>query len=256
MKRDDKSVDVIIFSGQSNMQGSTAQPGTSSAQNCLEYKYLTDEFVLLQDPVGEDIGEDLLRAPAEGCGSLVPAFCKVYEKKKRRVVAMHCAKGNTRIDEWEQGTPRYNAMMEKCKKGIERTREQFTIENIYFVWLQGESDALAKNTEEGYLAALVALKNALKLDLGIQKFGIIKVGYFAEYAYWVPDANKVNDEIIMRAQERAPKEDADFVILTKICAKLSVKNKHLNPKEYGPHYNNHALDIIGTRAGRSFARMK
>lgn len=248
-------MDIIIFSGQSNMQGSTNEIGSAYAQGCLEYKFLTDEFVEVQDPVGEDIGNDLLRSPAKGCGTLVPSFCKAYAKNNGSVIAMHCAKGNTSISEWLSGTERYNALSEKCKRGIARAREKFEVGKIYFVWLQGESDALNKNSEDSYLSSLILLKNSLKKDLGIDKFGIIKVGYFAEYAPWKPSANKIDDENIMRAQERAAQEDEDFIILTDICAELSVKIECLNPKEYGPHYNNNALEIIGKEAGETLAKL-
>ena len=249
-------MDVIIFSGQSNMQGSTGQAGRSRAENCLEYKFLSDEFVSVVDPVGEDIGEDLFCAPTAGCGTLVPSFCKCYAKKKGGVIAIHCAKGNTAIAEWGPKTERYKALVRKVKRGITRARENFEIGKVYFVWLQGESDALIKNTESSYLNSLIDLKIALKKDLEIDKFGIIKVGYFAEYAPWKPNSTKLDDENIMRAQERAAKEDDDFVILTNICSKLSVKAKFLNPNEHGPHYNNRALEIIGKRAGRALSKIK
>ena len=249
-------MDIIIFSGQSNMQGSTNEPGCSKALNCLEYKFLIDEFVKVQDPVGEDIGDGILLAPANGCGSLVPAFCTAYSKKKGDVIAMHCARGGTAIAEWKVGTTRYNTLIEKCKRGIAKAKENFDIGKIYFVWLQGESDAVCGNSEEYYLSALIELKDNLKKDLEIDKFGIIQVGYFAEYAPWKHDTTKIDDENIMRAQERAAKEDKDFVMLTDICAELSVKNEYLNPKEHGPHYNNRALDIIGEKAGSALAELK
>jgi len=59
----------------------------------------------------------------------------------------------------------------------------------------------------------------------------------------------------MRAQERATKVDQDFIMLTEICAKLSVKERCLNPKEHGPHYNNKALDKIGKSAGKTLAKL-
>ena len=248
-------MDVIIFSGQSNMQGSTAQKGTETAKGCLEYKYLTDALVDLVDPVGENI-EDLLLPPHEGCGSLVPAFCRAYAKRRGSVVAIHCARGNTCIKEWEEGCERYNLLIKKAKSGIEKVKQNYGLGKVYFVWLQGESDALQKNSEDGYLTALINLKNAVKKELGINKFGIIKVGYFAEYAPWVKDAGIKDDETIMRAQERAVREDEDFVMLTEICAKLSVKEKCLNPKEHGPHYNNKALSLIGRKAGKALAKIK
>lgn len=248
-------MDVIIFSGQSNMQGSSGQLGESVAENCFEYKYLTDEFVCVKDPVGENIGEALLRASANGGGSLVPAFCKAYSKKKGSVVAIHCAKGGTTISEWGNETERYKALVEKAKRGIARTQENFGLGKVFFVWLQGESDAVMKNTEQGYLTALRSLKDSLKKDLNIDKFCIIKVGYFAEYAPWQKTANKEDDRVIMRAQERATEEE-DFIVLTDICAKLSVKQKYLNPKENGPHYNNKGLNIIGKKAGKTLAEIK
>lgn len=131
-------MDVIIFSGQSNMQGSTGQEGCSKAKNCLEYKFLTDEFVEVKDPVGENIGEDLLCGPVLGCGSLVPSFCKAYAKKKGSVIVIHCAKGNTTIADWGSGTERYKALVRKAKRGIMRARENFGTGKVYFVWLQGE----------------------------------------------------------------------------------------------------------------------
>lgn len=246
--------DLIIFSGQSNMQGSTGQIGYLEAKGCFEYKYLIDDFVALKDPVGEDIGNGLFCAPVNGCGSLVPAFCKACRKKKSGVVGVHCAKGNTSISEWLPGTERYDLLIKKAQRAIYKTNEKFGLGKKFFVWLQGESDALLKTTEEVYIASLIQLKNALKSDLAIDKFCIIKVGYFAEYATWVPLANKTDDETIMRAQERVAEIDDDFVVLTNICSKLSVKSKFLNPKEYGPHYNNRALKIIGKEAGISLAK--
>lgn len=248
-------MDVIIFSGQSNMQGATGEAGSSAAQNCLEYKFLTDSFVPVQDPVGEDIGEDTFRAPLDGGGSLVPAFCKAYSEKKGPALAIHCAKGSTTIAEWKPGSARYQTLLKKCRQGIAKAREQYEIGKVYFVWLQGESDALIKTSEEAYLSALVELKNALKEDLGIDKFGIIEIGYFSEFARWQNTANRSDDEAIMRAQERAEKEDRDFVFLTDICKRLSLDRAYLNPKESAPHYNNRGMDLIGEEAGKTFANL-
>ena len=74
-------MDVILFAGQSNMQGQTEScPDMSPVEHALEYRFLTNTLVPLRHPVGENIG-DLLRAAAYGNGSLVPAFCKAYVQK-------------------------------------------------------------------------------------------------------------------------------------------------------------------------------
>ena len=249
-----EQIDIIIFSGQSNMQGASGEISTAIAPTCFEYRYLTDELVVLKDPVGEEIGDSYLLP--NGSGTLVPAFCDAYAKRKNKVVALHCARGSTNISEWAVGTNRYNALIEKSRKGIAKAKEKFCVGKIYFVWLQGESDALLKKSEEYYLSALIALKNGLKKDLGIDKFGIIKVGYFAEYADWAPNANRYDDEVIMRAQDKAPKVDNDFIMLTDICTMLSEKSEYLNPNEFGPHYNDRALNLIGEYAAKTLAEYK
>ena len=113
------------------------------------------------------------------------------------------------------------------------------VDRVFYVWLQGESDAILGVSEEEYLKKLIEYKNALKKDCRIEKFGIIRVGYFAGDAA---------DEVIMNAQERAVKEDSDFLMLTRITAQLSKDPKFLNPEAAG-HYNNEGLALIGKEAG-------
>ena len=79
-------MDVIIFGGQSNMQGQTeAMPKDNEPiANALEYKYNKNQFLPLVHPVGEYIGGWLLPPCEDGGGSLVPAFCKSYTEKTGR----------------------------------------------------------------------------------------------------------------------------------------------------------------------------
>ena len=50
-------MDIIIFGGQSNMQGQTEglPQENEPVAGALEYRYLTDECIPLQHPVGEDV---------------------------------------------------------------------------------------------------------------------------------------------------------------------------------------------------------
>ena len=139
---------------------------------------------------------------------------------------------------------------------MQKAHETERVENVFYVWLQGESDALIQTTEEEYLGRLIAYKNDLKKDVGIQKFGIIKVGYFATTAVWLKDDVAVRetwDEAIQRAQERAVQTDGDFIMLTDICATMSRQVEYINPQACG-HYTNAGLERIGNVAGKSLAR--
>lgn len=246
-------MDVLIFSGQSNMQGSTGSfPEEPAVAHALEYKFLTDELTALCHPVGEFIGDGLLKGAALGNGSLVPYFCARYtERTGREAVAIHVAKGNTEIAEWMRGTPRFDAMIEKVRAGLAKVRASYPVDRVFFIWLQGESDALEQTGTEKYLERLTEFKNDVKRQIPIEKFFLIKVGHFSEFADWNPHPVKEkrkNDREIMRAQELAPKRDPDFHILTRVCTRLSLKKKYLNDKEFGPHYNNAGMKIVGTRA--------
>lgn len=254
-------MDILIFSGQSNMQGSTGEKCTEpQVDGAFEYKYLTNELTPLRNPVGEDVNDDVLARSALGNGSLVPFFCKEYIRlTKKQVTAIHVAKGNTTLDSWLNGTERFDLATKKILCGIEKVRENFPVEKIYFIWLQGESDAIKRTGTAAYEKMLVEFKNALKERISFDKFAIIRQGYFSEFADWVDgsaEEKRKDDEEIMNAFELAAEEDDDFLVLTRICAELSRQQKWLNPKEFGPHYNNAAMKIIGTDAGKNLAEYR
>lgn len=243
-------MDILIFSGQSNMQGQTeSNPNDKIVNNAKEYKLLTDSLVDLKNPVGEDIG-DLLLSSHLGNGSLIPYFVKSYvDKTNHEVIAVHASKGATIVEQFLKSSPigvdRYNKLVEKVKGAFKKAN---SIEHIYFIWLQGESDAINKTTYDTYIKQMIELKNDLKEDLGIEKFAIIEVGYFG----YIVHGNYDYDEIIMKAQEDLPNIDKDFVILTDICKKLSLDDEYINPDAAG-HYNNKAMRIIGETAGKRLA---
>ncbi len=242
-------MDVLIFGGQSNMQGQTESlPPGEPVAGAFEYRHREGMLVPLAHPVGEDFG-DLLLGAHEGHGSLLPAFCRAYrEVCKEMVVAIHAAKGATTLADWAPSGKRYAFACEKIRAGLRAAAEREEIRKVFYIWLQGESDALAGTGETAYLSMLAAYKNALLRDLPIDRFAIIRVGYFT--------AEPARDLAVMLAQERAANEDADFLMLTRVCAELSRDAAFLNPLAAG-HYNNAGMEEIGSAAGRAlgeFAR--
>lgn len=127
-------------------------------------------------------------------------------------------------------------IVKKTKAAVLKAKN---VENIYFVWLQGESDSCNSLTKEDYEKSITELKNSLKEDLGIKKFGIIRVGYFA--------GDKRDDEII-NAQEAVCQKDDDFVMLTRLTSELELTKKYMNPYAKG-HFSARGLELIGEVAG-------
>ena len=255
--------DVLIFGGQSNMQGQTGSfpRYNKPVEGALEYRMLTDSLIPVQHPIGEVIEGGLLLAASGNNGSMVPACCREYVKRtKKNVLAIHVARGNTAIAEWDDETRRYQLAVEKIQGGLKKIQDEgHTIGKIYYLWLQGESDAINGTTVDDYEAMLIDLKNNLKRDAGIHKFGIIKVGYFNRHrskalANLTVQQRATYDENIMQAQENAALHDEDVVMLTRICPELSLDPKNINPQAQG-HYNNRTQTVIGKAAAAALAKL-
>lgn len=237
-------MDLLIFGGQSNMEGQTSgvPEDLRPVAGAMEYRLKSHAYVPLQHPVGEDF-EPYLGGACFGLGNMVPDFVDVYRKyRKVLVAAVHAAQGATNIDQWERGGAIYGQAKAKIDDCL-HTCQPEPIERRYYIWLQGESDAIRGLSEDEYLEKLIAYKNALKEDFQIDKFGIIRVGYFCYDTPW-------KDEAIMRAQERACTIDQDFLMLTRITAKLAYDKRYLNPQASG-HYDNSGLAVIAAEAART-----
>ena len=251
-------MDVIIFSGQSNMQGqSECLSECNIVKNAYEYRYLTDEAVPLKNPVGESITYEWKRgydptpetephgwlathvtgSACYGHTNLVPAFCRTWtELTGRETLAVHVAKGSTVIANWLPGSPGYEIIRQKSRRAIQKVHS----DRIVFVWLQGESDALAGTTKEAYKNSLRTLCDALKRDVGIDLFGIIRVGRFA---------NDDRDLEILAAQDEVCREYEDFAMLTDIATTLNTQSEYMHPRIKG-HYSAKGLEALGEAAAR------
>lgn len=263
--------DIIIFGGQSNMQGETECLSENEAvENALEYKFCRNVFEPLKNPVGEAITilykeeeqpkerlatkelrmewreNHVTGAAAYQHTNMVPSFCRAYIKETgRNVIAVHVAKGDTVIAQWLPGTPGYRIIKDKSLAAIEKTKQEYEIGHIRFVWLQGESDAIYSSGKEFYKVAITSLKNALMRDIGIEKFGIIRVGRFV---------NDERDDEIINAQEEVCAEDKDFVMLTRIATELNQIPEYMNPQARG-HFSAKGQEKLGNVAGTALGKL-
>lgn len=264
-------MDIIIFGGQSNMQGQTeCLSDMTPVQNAFEYKWLDDKLAELKNPVGENIRYDktpgeffaqgmkgrpwldqhALGAACYGHTNMVPKFCEAYLKGRTecvQVVAVHAAKGSTMIEEWLPESEGYKFLAGKALGAISHVKALgASVDHIYFVWLQGESDAIAGHSKAMYKARMLCLKNALKHDLGIEKFGVIRVGRFT---------NDDRDLEIISAQSEICEEDEDFLMLTDITTELNKQSLYMNPNVKG-HYSALGLETLGAVAGERMGQYR
>ena len=262
-----KKIDVIIFCGQSNMQGQAERLSeTDVVSGAYEYRILTDEIKPLCNPVGETVRFDgsvgfdhspdvplrdvlkgwleahVVGASSYGYTNLVPEFCRAYlEKTEGEVLAVHVAKGSTEIEYWMPDGEAYAFLVKKARAAIAKTGKSYDIGRVFFVWLQGESDAVAARSKKYYKESIKVLSEALKRDIGIEKFGIIRVGRFTGDA---------RDDEILGAQDEICREDGDFLMLTEIAEKLNKMPEYMNPNVAG-HYSATGYEKLGRAAGET-----
>lgn len=261
--------DLIIFGGQSNMQGQTERRmGDEPVAGALEYRFLTDSLIPLQNPTGEDIrydgtegfpfgmpgtdnwhGQMALGSAVYGYTSMLPFFCRAYrEAAGTDVAAVHGAKGATQINYWlGEG---YEMFVRKSTAAIAKVEgERGEIGRKYMVWLQGESDAIAGVMKDDYKKQLSEFAHKLKDELAIDRFGIIRVGcYTMDERDWE----------IINAQEELCAEDELFVMLTRVCSDYCTKEEYkeyLNAEAHG-HYSAVGLEKIGELAGKALAEIE
>ena len=261
-------MDVIIFAGQSNMQGQTERLSEQeNVRNAYEYKWLTNKIVPLQNPVGEQIRYDgregyaitcdedipiwlkdhVLGAAVYGHTNLVPSFCRAYiDQCENNVLAVHAAKGSTVIAEWLPGANGYRAIVDKTAAAIKKAKREHEIEKIFFVWLQGESDAIAGNSKDDYKKKLSRLATELGKNLSIDKFAVIRVGRFTD---------DDRDLQIMQAQDEVCEQDDRFLMLTKIASELYEDPEYMNPAAHG-HYSAKGIEILGNAAGGALGKFR
>ncbi|MBR3691590.1 MAG: hypothetical protein IKL89_02670 [Clostridia bacterium] len=261
-------LDIIIFAGQSNMQGQAEGRYLEGAvPGAYEYRFLTDSIRPLADPVGENIRPDGREGypPCTGdiplsqwladhtlgqaCGGnacLAPAACAaVHAATGREVLAIHAAKGSTEIHQWLPGTEGYASLVRKVQAGIRKAGEHHTVRSVSLLWLQGESDALFHCPRETYAARLIALGEAMQRDFGLERFGLIRVGHFCKTDW---------DEGIIAAQEEVCAAHPLFSMLTRLTEELEQHPENMNP-HVGGHFGAAGLQKLGRAAGEALAKL-
>lgn len=244
------------------MQGqSESLTNTDAVDNAYEYRFIENCLYSLRNPVGENIRYDrtagtpicldtdlskwlsahVTGSSCYGNTNLVPEFCRSYiECTGTKVLAVHIAKGSTEIAEWLPGSDGYGIITEKASAAIRKAEEEYHVNHIFFVWLQGESDAIFAHTKSYYKDKLILLSRQLKIDIGIDKFCIIRVGHFT---------NDERDLEIMSAQDEVCEENADFIMLTRRAAELCGMPEYMHPYIAG-HYSARGLELLGAEAGK------
>ena len=241
-----KTVDLVIFAGQSNMSGrggdATQAPGVP-ADTGYEFRIGTCPTGIypVTEPFGVYSNGYLCDPPSLRGGSLVSSFMNSYYRATGTpVLGFSAARGGSSIGYWQ--TAPVQAELESKFDTIQSwcTANHINIRRKYVVWLQGETDGVANIDIETYKTGLANTFTRLFVK-GLDQVFVITIG---QYAGLPGTYDKVNE-----AARQLCAQDPKFTLGSEALSAL--------PPTYltdGCHYNQAALNIVGSQCGGGAAR--
>ena len=240
-----KTIDLILFMGQSNMAGrGVAEKAPTVPQGvAFEYKAITEPDALcpLQEPFGEK--ENNLKGvyePGMKTGSMVSSFVNAYYgQTKTPVVGVSCAKGGSAIAEWMPGTAYYQDAVERyeaCSTWLEN--HEFVIRHRLMIWCQGCTDGDLHTTPEIYRQNTSQFLHQFMEQCQIEQCFLIQIGnHRDDEELYVP---------IQKEQEKLAKEEKITMVST---LPKTFAARDLMKDEF--HYLQEGYNMVGEDAGRN-----
>jgi len=240
---DSKTIDLIMFMGQSNMAGrgtaadSPVVPGGSG----YEFRAITDPTKLynIVEPFGvNENNSSGINEPGMKTGSMVSSFVIEYNKlTKRPVVGVSASKGGSSINEWQPGTAYLNDAINRFNAAKTwLTNNGYTIKNKFMVWCQGETDGDNAMSKTDYTTKIKAMIEEM-IAQGIEKCYLVRIGNHRD--------NPTIYDNIMSAQTELAKTYKNVVLVSTKFASMAVDG--LMKDQF--HYVQQGYNITGADAG-------
>ncbi len=236
-----RTVDLVIFAGQSNMSGrggnSKAAPGVP-VDTGYEFRIGTCPSGLY--PVTEPFGiysNGYLCDPAVlRSGSLVSAFMNSYYRGCGvPAMGFSAARGGSSIGYWQTAPVQAELISKYDTINAWCTANHVFIRRKYVVWLQGETDGVANIDKETYKTGLVNVFSSL-FAKGLEQVFIIPIGQYVGLPGTYDKVRAADMELCA--------SDPRFTLGSDALGQL--------PPTYIPdgcHYNQSALNMAGSQCG-------
>lgn len=238
-----KQVDVVLFTGQSNMVGRETSKYSVSIEEgkAFEYKFLSDSLVPVANPVGETFGS----VEVSSGSSIVPQFCADYVSSTgRNIVAVHVARGGRAISYFTQQGAIYADIVRKYSACIDylENSDGYEVGRRFYVMFQGESDTNSTASQD-YYDSYMSFHNGLKDAIGTEFGAQIYIG-----------RNSTEDKAgilrINNVKKQLAEDNEDIII----CNKENATYYYDNPQYLlsdNIHYTASGLKKIATDSCRS-----
>lgn len=248
----DKTVDLFMFMGQSNMagRGIVSDIWNEKIPELIdgagyEFRAVTDPSKLykITEPFG--VNENKADGIDDGkmkTGSMITAFVNAYYQMTGiKVVGVSAAKGGSNLAQWQP-----DAKEGYLKDSINRFKDAvsfldahgYTIRHKYMLWCQGESDGDLNTPESEFKDMFDVVLNSM-LNEGIEKLFMIRIGNCN-----IPGSENRYTKYIKYETEIA--RDNENVVMVS-CDLAGMKKRGLMKDDF--HYYQAGYNECGTRAG-------
>ena len=243
-KADNKTVDLVIFMGQSNMagRGVAAEAPVVQEGHGYEFRAVSDPTKLytIAEPFGVNENRGVISETTK-TGSLVSAFAESYYAYTGvPIVGVSAAQGGQKIEFWETGGDALNETITRYNDAKSfLLNNGYTIRHQYMVWLQGETDGAKNTSTNTYKAKLTALFGEMNKQ-GVEKAMVIRIGERQN--------NETQHDAIILAQTEICRESDDFVLISgKLAGVASADMKD------SAHFKQSTYNEVGADAGKNMA---
>lgn len=236
-------VDVVLFTGQSNMVGrETARYSVEIPEGqAYEYKHLTGSLTDVKNPVGETFGE----VEVSSGSSIVPKFCADYVAAERKIVAVHVARGGRSISYFDSRNGLiYRDILEKYGGCIEylENNPNFTVGRRFYVIYQGETDTNNGMSADSYKSRFSRFHNGMKSNLGIEFGALISSGRNSD-----PVAHD-GIRMIQRVKEELAAEQDDVILADVSAYNWYIRGEQAYIRSDLIHLNAEGLQIVAAES--------
>lgn len=250
------TVDIVLFSGQSNMsgRGSASEAAACDKNAGFEYKSISDPNTLnpITEPFGlnEDREGGLTDKNSDGStkrsGSMVSAFVNEYYKNTgRQIVAVSASMGGTSSGEWKNKyADDAAARLDAAKEFL--LRNGINIGRVFVVWCQGETDGDNNVSAETYTENTMEIFDKF-IAHGAEHIFMIGTGHFNYIKYPSESGTDKRYGIIRDAQTAMCEQSGGTVTMA------ASFESYIDNMTDRYHYNQAAYDEIGAAAARSAA---
>ena len=261
-----KTVDLVIFMGQSNMAG---RGEYADAIPCLpghgyEYHPVTEPGTLttVSEPFGKyennmAVNDNGGSGVDRRSGDMVSSFMESYYAVSGvPIVGVQCNRGGTESKWWYQTTDTTNNLTPKAEAVLRYNEAKqyltdcgYTINKQLMVWCQGEADADANRGTAAWKSNTLKLFNDMKTETGLTDLMIVRIGHCKTAGAAAID--EVKDprykEINLAGKELADSTDN----VTAVASLYTDEYAALMRDQY--HYHQGAYNSVGQIAGNNAA---